>query len=265
MGTWQSCQRIGLIAWAYLLLSVVSVTGAQATQPPTQPQSLQQLFADSFYTEMYEPRFCGKNIMRLVRAANDIGIDLSNAHILQIQNTGFSNFGMVKALNARDAGRIYTEEDKQRLGLHPMAHRWPGHKNWFQHVVLDVGGYVFDFDFTSQPTVMTREQYVASMFVANGLIDSLPARELKDLQDYEVSFIPAPEYIAYLAGDRTVGKPKFSVNLIEYMQSQFPVVGPNSSGTGTIAKLLHKSLNYCKKLLIPNGRSPFDALLEAHH
>jgi hypothetical protein len=51
-------------------------------------EKLTQLFQENYNT-FYVPRFCGPNTARLIQAAQDQKIDLSNSYVLKIVGAGF--------------------------------------------------------------------------------------------------------------------------------------------------------------------------------
>jgi hypothetical protein len=69
---------------------------------------ISNLFKDTFWTEHYEERYCGKNIEKLVRKSIERRLDLTNAQIIEITDISGWMFGMVNALQAREGGRPIT-------------------------------------------------------------------------------------------------------------------------------------------------------------
>lgn len=110
---------------------------------------LKDLFKDHFHNQ-YEPRRCGQNAMAFIKAA-DRQLDAANSlQMVTIEDTGFSNFGMISAEYARRPGRPGQVEDM----------------NWYFHVfVVDRSGLVYDFDFGGEPTVVPLKNYLQKMFV----------------------------------------------------------------------------------------------------
>jgi hypothetical protein len=123
-------------------------------------EKLQNLFENNFQT-FYEEKRCGKNIERFVRAAIESGIDLSGAEVVKIENSGGDTFGLVAAHQAR-----YAEQSVEKpLGID---------MNWYFHVVLLADGYVFDFDFRNQPTLLDLRSYLDQNFI--------PTKKKSDLE-----------------------------------------------------------------------------------
>lgn len=103
-------------------------------------EGLKSLFTDNYNT-FYEPRYCGRNIMRLVAAAQDRQIDLSGAYVLKIEGAGFL-----------ETSGFYTRgvpHERAALG--------------YFHFVMVADGHVFDFDL-HEPLVLGIEDYVRLQF-----------------------------------------------------------------------------------------------------
>ncbi len=146
-----------------------------------------QYFQEVFFTH-YTPRKCGENILNFIAYTHKKGIDLSQAHILKLTNTRYSVFGMLNAEYAREAGRINHEFPKSGLQNHP------GESNWHQHIILEIEGHIYDFDFSNEPTVLTVQEYFEKMFLQektkaeNG--EFFVGRKEK-LENYQVEVLPA--------------------------------------------------------------------------
>jgi len=149
-----------------------------------------KIFKESFWSPLYEERFCGKNIERLVRRAIDRNIDLSDAQILEITDDSGWMFGMVNALQAREAGKFIVPSRK-------APERVPGESNWYFHYVLLVEGTVLDYDFTNDARPRALENYLNEMFIPTSKIGSLDYK-LKKMGQYKVISFPAEEYIYHL-------------------------------------------------------------------
>lgn len=117
---------------------------------------LKKIFEKTFSTH-YAQGGCMNNIMRLVKEAQLKSIDLRRAQVLEIKNTGFSVFGRLNAELARDSGSPAPAGSAFRY----LA----GETNWSYHVVLELDGYIFDYDFTNAPTVLPKEKYAELMFL----------------------------------------------------------------------------------------------------
>jgi len=109
---------------------------------------LKQLFSASFSTYYVEAK-CGENILGLIQRADNKKINLNTANILEISNVGFSVFGLLNAEYARAGGR----------------HGAPGERNWYHHVVLEMDGFIYDFDFGNTPNITTTKKYFEQMFL----------------------------------------------------------------------------------------------------
>lgn len=103
-------------------------------------EELKSLFSQN-YNAFYEPRFCGRNIERLVKEASSRHIDLDGAFILKIEGTGFL-----------ETSGFYTRTS-------PNKREALGHF----HVILVVENQVFDFDLLG-PLVLSLEDYVRLQF-----------------------------------------------------------------------------------------------------
>ncbi|MEY4630996.1 MAG: hypothetical protein RIQ81_1116, partial [Pseudomonadota bacterium] len=110
---------------------------------------LRDLFKDHFHNH-YEPRRCGQNAMAFIRAADRQLGAAGSLQLVTIEDTGFSNLGMVSAEHARRSDRPGQVEDM----------------NWYFHAfVVDHNGLVYDFDFGGEPTIVPLDSYLQEMFV----------------------------------------------------------------------------------------------------
>ncbi|RYZ69191.1 MAG: hypothetical protein EOP05_15220, partial [Proteobacteria bacterium] len=119
---------------------------------------LDQVFASSFISG-YRPNHCGANIIALVDRADQAGVDLSRAKVLELRNKGNSVFGMLNAEYARNQGRLLPQPTADGLKFEP------GETNWDFHVVLELDGEIFDFDFGNRPLVAKVQDYFDKMFI----------------------------------------------------------------------------------------------------
>lgn len=103
-------------------------------------KSLKQLFQDNF-NSYYEPRFCGRNIQRLLINAKERNIDLTNAYVLKVVGGGFL-----------ETSGFYTRTDPNERAM----------LGYF-HMVLVADGYVFDFDL-NESLVLKLEDYIRLQF-----------------------------------------------------------------------------------------------------
>lgn len=138
------------------------------------PSVAERTFRDAFFAD-YEARYCGQNIKRFLTKLPEE--ELEGAKVLGIENKGFSWFGMVRAMQARD-----TKND----GTPFVTDR-----NWYHHVVLEKDGKIFDFDYGIVPSTPGVQEYFDKMFFEKD--DKVrPADKMKD---YELQVIDAREYV----------------------------------------------------------------------
>jgi hypothetical protein len=146
-------------------------------------------------------------------SANKDGINLANANIVEITNAGFSVFGMVNVEQARESGRRNPDPTSLWRNL-------PGERNWYHHVVLEMDGFIFDYDFTNSPTVLSKKQYFDSMFFnelrSNQGGDFYVGREEK-MKDYRIEFYDAIDGLNSFE-NRTRGPAKTKMTLSEYLE-----------------------------------------------
>lgn len=142
-----------------------------AAEPPS---VVERTFRESFF-EDYQARYCGQNIKHFLTKLPEA--ELEGAKVLGIENKGFSWFGMVRAMQARDTkgnGEPYVTD-----------------RNWYHHVVLEKDGKIFDFDYGIVPSTPGVQEYFDKMFFEKD--DKVrPADKLKD---YELQVIDAREYV----------------------------------------------------------------------
>lgn len=170
---------------------------------------LDEVFASSYYTH-YEAGQCGGNIMALITRADKAGIDVSRAKILQIRNEGFSVFGMVNAEHARDKGRVLAQTTPEGLRFAP------GETNWDFHVVLELDGEIYDFDFGNTPVIAKVDDYFQKMFFDDRTKQEggkFPVEAAVKLKDYKVTILSAQDY---LKGVRKPNETKLT--LAEYLK-----------------------------------------------
>jgi len=86
-------------------------------------------------------------------------VDLSNASIIEIRNSGLSVFGLVNAEYARASGSVNPSYPVSGLKFHP------GERNWHNHVILESEGIIYDFDFGNSPQPITTSAYIEKMFL----------------------------------------------------------------------------------------------------
>jgi len=148
---------------------------------------LAKLFSNTFWT-VYQERYCGRNIEALSAEALEKKIDMKGAFIMEIRNAGFDTFGMVAALNAREAGRPYVPA---RL-IPPF--RVPGSSNWYFHAVLLADGVVHDYDFGNVASPTPLKEYIEKMFLPAEKVDDIKYKKNK-IARYEISLYPVTEYL----------------------------------------------------------------------
>lgn len=103
-------------------------------------KSLESLYTQNF-DAFYQPRFCGRNIARLVNAALDRKIDLEGAYVLKIEGAGFLETSGFYTRNAPN--------EREMLG--------------YFHVVLVAENHVFDFDL-HEPLSLDVNEYIRLQF-----------------------------------------------------------------------------------------------------
>ena len=153
---------------------------------------LQVLFESTFMSS-YEEGRCGDNITGLIQKAHRQGMDLTRANVLMISNKGFSLFGLINVEYARSSGRLnpdYPELSEFR--------NLPGERNWYHHVILEMDGFIFDYDFGNMPVVLSVGEYFEQMFLDE---ESRPQDRIsrigraEKLKGYEVEVVKAMDII----------------------------------------------------------------------
>jgi hypothetical protein len=141
----------------------------------------------SEYQKYYVENQCGSNILGFLTRAESKGLRVFNAHILEITNKGFSLFGLINVEYARGAGRM--NPDQTSKGMRNL----PGENNWYHHVVLELDGYIYDFDFGNSPMVLPVKAYFEKMFL-NDLKESEGGQHyvgrVEKLKTYEILVRP---------------------------------------------------------------------------
>lgn len=167
----------------YFLLGLLSIQASFGADL----NKLNKLFKDTFWT-IYQPNYCGRNIESLGAEAVDRRINLKNAFVMEIRNAGFDMFGMVAAISAREEGRLIEPKPSRP----PFRHT--GTNNWHFHVVMLADGYVYDYDFMNEATVLKLEDYLDRMYI--------PQKEWKNREykldkvgAYEISLYPVESYL----------------------------------------------------------------------
>lgn len=155
-------------------------------------RGLTQLFKENFY-EKYNPRYCGDNITNLIKDAVERKIDISNSFVMS-----FDELGSVNANLARERGNYI----KPIPTAAPFHH--PGTQMWFHHVILiasendpvtnDKNYFVFDLDFTNEPTVVTVETYLDQMFVPKSVIGDLNLRK-NHIKNFKADLFESEKFV----------------------------------------------------------------------
>lgn len=179
-----------------LLLSLLSAHATFAD-----PKLIQE-FKKTFESH-YEAGKCGPNIVSLLQRASSQGINISKARILEIENKGFSVFGMLNAEYARESG----------------PHGSAGETNWFHHVILEKDGLIYDYDFGNSPQIVSTKEYFEKMFLvekkkAEGG-DFYVGREEK-LKTYEITIKSATETLKAI-NSRVASPEGVSMKLFQFL------------------------------------------------
>lgn len=174
--------RVEFLVWSlqivhmkYLFLILLFSQTTFAADLP----KLQTLFKNNFST-FYVSRQCGKNIEKLIKAADAQKIDLTNSYVVSIVNPGF---WPLQAFNARG----YKQDQRQ---------------SWGHHVVLVADNQVFDFDFTNQPRMVPFNKYFKEMFVPKGKID-INYDFKRDVPDFIIDLYASHDYIKHNGSNST--------------------------------------------------------------
>lgn len=154
------------------------------------PELLRQFKTD--FTKYYVENQCGSNILGFLGRAETKGININNAHILEISNKGFSLFGLINAEFARESGRL-----NPNSGIDGIRNL-PGETNWYHHVVLEMDGEIYDFDFGNSPVVLPVKAYFEKMFLDDKKASEGGERYIgrdEKLKTYEILVRPGLETI----------------------------------------------------------------------
>ena len=147
-------------------------------------EALNRLFLQHYRGSFYQQNRCGTNTETFVRVALREQVNLDGAYLIQLENKGGSNFGLVGALFAREQGRLISANPPKG-----MPEREPGTANWEYHAFIVADGYVFDFDFDNNPRVVPFLDYLREMFIpASKHNDATYIRE--KLAGYHLRFFP---------------------------------------------------------------------------
>lgn len=136
-------------------------------------------FAASF-TSGYVRGKCGVNIEQLLVRLRAQGVDLEHAQVGIFTNGGYT----LSVTHRRESG----------------PKRVPGVSNFYHHVVLVIGGEVFDYDFGNEPRVLPMKPYIKAMFWDEPAVTQYTGLEdLRYRLDYKLSLVPALEYLKTLS------------------------------------------------------------------
>ena len=137
--TWlKTTQSAARVVFTLLLLIGITINSTQVHAADL--KSLEALYTQNFDT-FYQPRFCGRNIARLVNAALERKIDLDGAYVLKIEGAGFLETSGFYTRNAPN--------ERAMLG--------------YFHVVLVAENHVFDFDL-HEPLSLNVNEYIRLQF-----------------------------------------------------------------------------------------------------
>jgi len=177
---WAGIQNFNISRFALVLF--VSISGFSSISQAN-PVRATWVFERLFYSEAYVYNLCGQNAYRLLEQLSQQGIDLRDTYAIQITNSGYSNFGRVRAYEVRESGALIrpgqTDVSRGRLQNHP------GPRSWEFHVVVEHDGFIFDFDFQNAPTILETDQYLDRNF----------GPSTSDRKDYNFYRIPAFDYL----------------------------------------------------------------------
>lgn len=169
-----------------ILIALITLSTSLA-----QAAGLDQIFASTFYSG-YRSGYCGDNVMNLIKRANQDGVDVSRAKIVTIVNKGFTVFGMVNAEYVRNTGKLLAKPTAEGLKFAP------GESNWYHHVILELDGEIYDFDFGNVPLVADAQAYFDKMFLEEKTVaqgGKFYAGAEKKLADYEITLLSAQDYL----------------------------------------------------------------------
>ncbi len=163
---------------------------------------------------MYQENYCGQNIQRFAQAAARDGIDLKNSYVIQIENAGFDNFGLVNALSVREEGRKFDPAPRT------APFRDIGWMNWNHHVIFVADGEVFDFDFMNQATVYQFSKYLDAQFIPKEKRNDQKYKKNK-IGPYRLTIYPTYEYLEYLERKISTKDIRVEMYLRDYLPNYF--------------------------------------------
>jgi hypothetical protein len=177
-------------------------------------RALKELFARSFWTDMYVNNHCRDNIQRFVKRAQEDGINLDNSYMVQVVNDGLDMFGLVAALSVREQGRLI----EPRPTNPPF--RNTGTFNWNYHFIFIADGEVFDFDFTNRNKVVKLPQYMTEQFIPVAKINDLKYKKDK-IGPYKFTIYPAVDYISYRERRVSMDPIRTEIKFRDYLPNYF--------------------------------------------
>lgn len=140
-------------------------------RPEKSPDDLLSLFKKGYGDDQtYLKGACCDNVCRLVKQMKAAKLDLTQARVLYLLKQSDEEEGLAP------------QKGRQRLQL------------WSFHVVLELKGQIYDFDYSDEPTPVTSREYFTSMFTIPE--KGTPEEEEKALRGISLRAIPATEYLA---------------------------------------------------------------------
>lgn len=161
---------------------------------------VKELFENTFYSDHYQESLCATNITSFVQLAHRSGIDVSRFNILYIDDFGELYPTGVKAYRARNQGSFLPDFHLYQPTNNKLPIKEAGEINWLIHVVLEVNGMIYDFDYTNEPKVVDVKSYFEDMFMPRHILESshIPNLSKKIKNDYTVEIVTAAEYFEFL-------------------------------------------------------------------
>jgi hypothetical protein len=133
--------------------------------------TLKQLFSENFYT-IHKAGYCGQNILNFLKVADEKGIDLRGAEIINVDG------GWVSPLYVRNGG--YTPKIPGKAGV-TFA---PSEKLYYFHIFLIHEGHVYDFDYGNTPVVPKIGEYFKKMWLTGKDRDKTLSLKAYDATEY---------------------------------------------------------------------------------
>jgi hypothetical protein len=162
---------------ALMSISLTTVLGGWGVAPAAAAdiRKIESVYATHF-EDFYEPRFCGRNIARLIQAAQDQKISLKGAYVLKIEGAGFF-----------ETSGFYTRtapNEREMLG--------------YFHVILVAGDRVMDFDL-HEPLVLDIQEYIRLQFTPPEekpmVIFGVPYRAREELKWWTVTRFEIDDFL----------------------------------------------------------------------